>query len=248
MASPLENRLALVTGAAKGIGAATAAKLAEAGAHVLALGRDAGSLKKTEQRIRDAGGTVDIVVCDLAKPEQIRELSETIDHRFGRLDILVGNAALLGARPLLNETDFADWQTVLAVNLTANMLLIRWLDGLLRKSDAARAVFITAGSTQHPFPKGSAYTVTKAGLEALARIYAVETEKTTLCVNLFNPGPVRTTMRAAVAPNEDPMTLDTPDQVAEHIADICMTGVTVTGKLYSYPDKKFMNFGKPTPA
>lgn len=248
MSKLLSDRIALVTGAARGIGAATAAALAEAGAHVVAVGRSGRNLKETEDRIRKAGGAVTCEVCDLSNLASIRDLAASVEKRFGKIDVLVGNAAILGTRPLLNETDLDDWQSVIAVNLTANMQLIRWFDALLKKSDAPRAVFITAGSTQHPRVKGSAYSVAKTGLEGMVRIYAAENENTALRANLFNPGPVRTTMRATVAPDEDPMTLDTPEQVAEKIVSICLPAVTATGQLYSYPEKRFTKFGVPTPA
>jgi NAD(P)-dependent dehydrogenase (short-subunit alcohol dehydrogenase family) len=247
MSKPLVNRIALVTGAARGIGAATAAALADAGAHVIVVGRSLDSLKATEQKVRNAGGAISCEALDLADLKAIPGLAASVDKRFGKLDVLVGNAAKLGSRPTLNQTDIDDWQSVIAVNLTANVQLIRCFDALLQKSDAPRAVFITAGSAQAPMVKGSAYTVAKAGLEALVRIYAVENANAALRANLFNPGPVRTSMRATVAPKEDPMTLDTPEQVAEKIVSVCLPSVTVTGKLYSYPNKKFMNFSAPVP-
>jgi len=245
MDKPLKDRVALVTGAARGIGAATAAALAQAGAHVVAVGRSLDSLKDTEARIRNVGGLVTCEAFDLSNLAGISELAASVGQRFGKLDVLVGNAATLGNRPLMKDTGLEDWQAVIDVNLTANMQLIRWFDALLQKSDAPRAVFLTAGSTQHPRVKGSAYSVAKCGLEGMVRIYAAENENSALRVNVFNPGATRTTMRATVAPDEDPMTLDTPEQVAEKIVSICLPSVTATGQLYNYPSKKFMKFTPP---
>lgn len=248
MSLPLDGRIALITGAARGIGAGCAEAFAAAGAHVLALGRSAESLEPVRQQVQSSGGKISCEVVDLAKGEMIAALARSIRERFGKLDILVGNAAILGNRWPLSRTDIADWQAVITVNLTANVLLIRWLDELLQKSDAPRAVFMTALSAQEPRVNGGAYSVAKAGIESMARMYAAENAGRPLRVNVFSPGPVRTTMRAAVAPDEDPMSLDTPAQVAQKIVSICLPEVTETGKLYSYTKKRFMSFQMPIPA
>jgi NAD(P)-dependent dehydrogenase (short-subunit alcohol dehydrogenase family) len=135
---------------------------------------------------------------------------------------------------------------VMAVNVTANYRLIRALDPLLQKSDAGRAVFLTSGAAWAPIAYWGPYSVSKAAVELMARIYAAETATTRLRVNVFNPGPIRTRMRATAMPGEDPMTLDTPENCAEKIIDLCLPGYTETGSLYSYRVKKFLTFSPPS--
>jgi NAD(P)-dependent dehydrogenase (short-subunit alcohol dehydrogenase family) len=247
MSKPLENRVVLITGAARGIGAATALALAGAGAHVLALGRSTGSLKRTVEGIRAGGGKVTPIAQDITDLAGLEEVAETVDRDFGRLDGLVANAAVLGPRSPLEQVDIAGWKEVLDVNVTGNLTLIQAFDRLLRKAPAARVVFVTSGIGSNPKAGGSAYSVSKAALDNLGRTYAAETEATPIRVNLFNPGPTRTSMRAAVAPSEDPMTLDTPEQISDKIVALCLPEVSQTGKLYNYPTKSLMDFRPPAP-
>jgi NAD(P)-dependent dehydrogenase (short-subunit alcohol dehydrogenase family) len=242
---PLTNRIALVTGASRGIGAATALALAKAGAHVVALARTVGGLEEVDDQVRAAGGTATLVPLDVTDTAGIARLAEALNQRYGRLDILVGNAAIVGASSPLGHVEPKVWDQVLAINVTANWHLIRYFDALLRKSEAGRAVFLTSGAAAKAPAYRGPYAMSKAGLEVLARTYAAETASTSVRVNLFNPGPTRTRMRATVMPGEDPATLPKPAQVAEKIVELCLPGVTETGKLYDYRSGKFMSFNPP---
>jgi NAD(P)-dependent dehydrogenase (short-subunit alcohol dehydrogenase family) len=166
-------------------------------------------------------------------------------ERHGRLDILVGAAGVAGPSSPLGHIDLKPWNDVMAVNASANFQLIRCMEPLLQKSDAGRAVFVTSDDAScAPAYRGPS-AASKAALEALVRTWAHETASTKLRVNLFNPGPVRTRLRATVFPGEDPMTLDTPEQVAELILPMCAPSWDQTGKLYDYPSRKVKNFREP---
>ena len=243
MEANLNGRFALVTGAAKGMGAAFVNALAERGAKVAAVGRSSASLDDLRKRMGKTGNVI-FEVADVSDRAAISALARNVEKNFGRLDILIGNAAILGNRVALSQTDLEDFDNVLKVNLTANIALIRYFHPLLMKSEAPKAIFMTAASARYPKASGSAYSVAKAGLEAMVRMYAAENSKTALCVTAFNPGATRTTMRAAVAPDEDPMTLDTPDQVAQAMVSLCRPEVKESGKLYSYPKKAFIDFAE----
>ena len=241
----LDGRVALVTGASRGIGAAVARRFAAEGAHVILVARTVGGLEERDDEIRSAGGSATLVPLDLRKFDQIDQMGAALYQRFGRLDVLVGNAGVVGQRSPLGHVDPKNWDETIAVNLTANWHLIRALDPLLRASSAGRAVFITSGAATHARAYSGAYSVSKAGLNVLARTYASETEQTPLRVNLFNPGPTRTRMRAQVMPGEDPMTLPTPEAVAEKILALCLPGCTETGKLFDFRAGKFLGFPEP---
>jgi NAD(P)-dependent dehydrogenase (short-subunit alcohol dehydrogenase family) len=242
---PLANRIALVTGASRGIGAATALALAKAGAHVVAVARTVGGLEELDDAIKTAGGTATLVPLNIIDDEGLARLGMALRERYGRLDILIGNAALLGPSSPLDHITLKDWDEVMKVNVTANWQLICAMDALLRKSDAGRAVFLTSGAAHITPPYLGLYTASKAALEALARTYAAETEKTAVRVNLFNPGPTRTRMRAQLFPGEDPMTLPAPEEVASSIVELCMPGFSDTGRFYDFPSRKLMSFRRP---
>jgi len=245
MPKPLADRIALVTGASRGIGAATALKLAAAGAHVVAVARTVGGLEELDDRIRSAGGSATLVPGDLKDGAAIDRLAVALAERYGRLDVLVGNAGILGSLSPLGHVEPKTWDDVLAVNVTANWRLIRAMDPLLQRSSAARVVFLTSGVASRAIAYWGPYAVSKSALEMLARIYAAENATTQVRVNLFNPGPIRTRMRASAMPGEDPMTLDTPDQAAEKVVALCLPSFNETGKLYNYPTKKLMEFRPP---
>lgn len=242
---PLFSRIALVTGASRGIGAAAALALARAGAHVVAVARTVGGLEELDDAIRAAGGAATLVPLDITDGEGLARLAAALRERHGRLDILVGNAAVLGPVSPLDHITPRDWDEVMNVNVTANWQLIGAMDALLRRSDAGRAVFITSGAVHKPRAYLGLYAVSKAALEALARTYAAETENTAVRVNLFNPGPTRTRMRAQLMPGEDPMTLPTPDEVAEKIVELCLPEFSDTGRFYDFPSRKLMSFRWP---
>jgi NAD(P)-dependent dehydrogenase (short-subunit alcohol dehydrogenase family) len=245
---PLANRTALVTGASRGIGAATAVELARNGAHVFAIARTVGGLEELDDAIRAISGTATLVPLDLKDYEGIERLAAAIKERFGRLDILIGNASILGVLSPLDHIEPKVWDDVIAVNTTANWRLIRAFDPLLRASDAGRAVFVTSGAGSKAHAYWGGYAVSKAALDMLVRTYAAETERTAVRVNLFNPGPIRTRMRANAMPGEDPATLDTPEQVAPEVVKLCLPSLTVTGQLYDYVSRAFLKFNTPTPA
>jgi NAD(P)-dependent dehydrogenase (short-subunit alcohol dehydrogenase family) len=241
----LAGRIALVTGASRGIGAATALAVAKAGAHVVAVARTVGGLEELDDAIRAVGGAATLVPFDLTDTDGIIRLAAALFERYQRLDILIGNAGLVGPSSPLDHVQPKDWDEVMKVNVTANWHLIRAMDALLRRSDAGRAVFLSAGAAHNMRAYRGPYSVSKAALEALVRTYAAETETTAVRVNLVNPGPTRTRMRAQVMPGEDPMTLPPPELVAEKIVALCLPGFSGTGRLYDYPQDKLLAFRKP---
>jgi NAD(P)-dependent dehydrogenase (short-subunit alcohol dehydrogenase family) len=243
--APLTNRIALVTGASCGIGAATALALARLGAHVVAVARTVGGLEELDDAIRTAGGTATLVPLDLTDADGIIRLAAALQERYKRLDILIGNAGLVGPSSPLDHVQPNDWDQVMAVNVTANWHLIRAMNALLRGSDAGRAVFLSSGAAHNMRAYRGPYSVSKAALEALVRTYAAETETTPVRVNLVNPGPTRTRMRAQAMPGEDPMTLPPPEAVAEKIVALCLPGFKETGRLYDFPRDKLLAFHRP---
>jgi NAD(P)-dependent dehydrogenase (short-subunit alcohol dehydrogenase family) len=246
MTKPLHSRIALVTGASRGIGYATALKLAQAGAHVIAVARTQGGLEELDDAIRSEGGTATLVPLNLTDFDGIARLGAALHERHGKIDILVGNAGIAGPSSPLGHIDLKPWNDVIALNLSVNFQLIRCMEPLLQKSDAGRAVFVTAASANTAKAYRGPYAASKAALETLARVWANETQSTPLRVNLFNPGPIRTKMRAIVMPGEDPETLDTPEQAAEYILPLCDPLWTETGKLYDYPTKSVLSFNAPS--
>jgi NAD(P)-dependent dehydrogenase (short-subunit alcohol dehydrogenase family) len=245
MTRQLADRVALVTGATRGIGRATAILLARAGAHVVALGRTQGALEELDDAVRAEGSSATLVPLDMRDYAGIYRLASSLDERYQRLDVVVGNAAIAGVRSPLDHFDPKAWDDLMAINVTANWHLIRAMNPLLKRSSAGRAVFITSGAATGARAYGAPYSVSKAALNVLARTYADETTSTAVRVNLFNPGPTRTRMRALVMPGEDPMTLPTPEQVAEKIVDLCLPTFSATGKLYDYPAGKILQFLPP---
>jgi NAD(P)-dependent dehydrogenase (short-subunit alcohol dehydrogenase family) len=245
MTKPLADRIALITGASRGIGHATALALAREGAHVVAVARTVGGLEELDDAIKAIGGTATLVPLDLKDYEGIDRLGASLNERFGRLDVLVANAGILGSLSPMSHVEPQVFDDVMAINVTANYRLIRSLDPLLQKSAAGRAVFLTSGAAWTPIAYWGPYSVSKAAVELMARIYAAETVTTALRVNVFNPGPIRTRMRATAMPGEDPMTLDTPENVAEKILDLCLPAYTETGTLYQYRLKKFLTWAPP---
>jgi NAD(P)-dependent dehydrogenase (short-subunit alcohol dehydrogenase family) len=241
----LADRIALVTGASRGIGYATALALAKAGAHVVAVARTVGGLEELDDTIRAADGSATLVPLDLRDSDGIARLGMALRERYQRLDVLVGNAGVGGPLSPLGHVEPKAWDEVMAVNLTANWQLIRCLDPLLKLSDAGRIVFVSSSAAHNCRAYWGPYSVSKAALDVLARTYAAETVSTRVRVNLFNPGPTRTRMRAQAMPGEDPMTLVTPEQVAEKLVELCLPGFSETGKLYDFPSRKLLEFRRP---
>ena len=245
MPLPLASRIALVTGASRGIGYAAALALARAGAHIVAVARTQGGLEELDDEIRKDGGSATLVPLNLTDSDGIARLGAALHERHGKLDILVGNAGVAGPSSPLGHINLKSWNDVMAVNVTANFQLIRCMEPLLKVSDAGRAVFITSGVANKALAYLGPYAASKAALETLARVWANETASTKLRVNLFSPGPIRTRMRAAVFPGEDPMDLDTPEQAAEFIVPMCSPEWSETGKLYDYRARRLMSFHPP---
>lgn len=246
MTKPLASRIALVTGASRGIGFATALALAKAGAHIVATARTQGGLEELDDEIRKMGGSnATLVPLNLTDSDGIARLGAGLHERYGKLDILVGNAGVLGPSSPVGHIELKTFNDVMSVNVSANFQLIRCMEPLLKQSDAGRAVFITSGAANKATAYVSPYAASKAALETLARAWAQETANTPLRVNLFNPGPVRTRMRATLMPGEDPATLDTPEQVAEFIVPLCAPDWTETGKFYDYKTRSLMSFRAP---
>jgi NAD(P)-dependent dehydrogenase (short-subunit alcohol dehydrogenase family) len=211
----LQNKIALVTGASRGIGAAVAKRLAAEGAHVILVARTISGLEETDDAIKAAGGEATLVPLDLLEGNKIDELGGIIAKRFGKLDILVGNAAILGVLSPTSHITPSIWEKTIATNLTANFRLIRSFDSLLRQSEAGRAIFVTSGVTKIEAPYWGAYAASKAGLEQLIATYSAELKQTNVKVNLVDPGIVRTGMRAEAMPGEDANTLRAPEDVTD---------------------------------
>ena len=239
MTQPLSGKIALVTGASRGIGRATALELAKAGAHVVALARTVGGLEELDDEIQKTGGSATLVPLDIKDFTALDRLGASLYERFKKLDVLVGNAGQLGTLSPIGHIDPKTWDDVIAVNVTANFRLIRSLDPLLRASDAGRAVFITSGVARNVRAYWGLYAASKAALDAIVLAYAGELGKTNVKVNLFNPGPIRTRMRAKAMPGEDPLSLDTPEQAAEAILPLCLPSCMENGKIYDYRKKEF---------
>jgi NAD(P)-dependent dehydrogenase (short-subunit alcohol dehydrogenase family) len=230
----LAGRLALVTGASRGIGRAVALAFGREGAHVILVARSVAALEAVDDEIRAEGGTATLVQLDLKKPDKVDSLGPTIFQRWGKLDILVGNAGTLGPLSPLSHITNDAWADVMETNLNANWRLIRTLDPLLRKSDAGRAIFVSSGASAAKNAYWGPYAVSKAALEALVKTYAHETESTAVRVNIINPGPIRTNMRAKAFPGELPETLATPDEIAPLFVDMAAASYTATGTLVTF--------------
>ncbi len=229
----LAGRIALITGASRGIGAAVARRYASEGAELVLVGRNVGGLEETDDAVQAAGGKASLVPLDLTEGDAIDKLGAVIAEKYGKLDILVGNAAILGEMTPLAHGTPKVWDQVLAVNLTANWRLLRAMDPLLRRSDAGRAMFVTSGAAKAAFAYWGGYAVSKAGLEMLVRTYAAENDKTEVCANLIDPGIVRTAMRAQAFPGEDPSTLTPPEEITDIFVTLASAGFTESGKTYN---------------
>ncbi|NQZ14252.1 MAG: SDR family NAD(P)-dependent oxidoreductase [Alphaproteobacteria bacterium] len=228
----LTGKVALITGASRGIGAAVAKAYARAGAHVVLLARTVGGLEEVDDAIRAEGGKATLMPVDLLKLEELDNLGPTLYERFGQLDIFVGNAGLLGTLGPLPHADPKEFKKVMDTNVEANFRLIRTLDPLLRASGAGRTILVSTGEG---VTKGraywGAYSVSKAGVEALANVYAEETANTNVRVNVIDPGSVRTEMRKSAKPGEDPMSLPAPDDIVGEFLNLAATDLTKHGEI-----------------
>lgn len=235
MDGKLTGKIALITGASRGIGAAVAKRYAAEGAHVILIARTQGGLEEVDDAIRKAGGQATLFAADVTDYTKIDQMGAALFERFGRLDILVGNAAILGDLCPVGHIDPKAWDQVMAVNTTANWRLLRSCDPLLRQSDAGRAIFVTSGVGAKPRAYWSIYAISKAALEMMVKVYAEEIAGTQIRANLINPGATRTNMRALAMPGEDPESLKTPDNITDYFVDLALSsciqnGETITAK------------------
>ncbi|HEY4143089.1 MAG TPA: SDR family NAD(P)-dependent oxidoreductase [Pseudolabrys sp.] len=239
---PLSDRVALVTGASRGIGAELALQLAEAGAHVVAVARTAGGLEELDDRIKAVGGSATLVPVDMKDMDGIARLALALHERYGRLDVMVGNAGTLGSLSPLGHIEPKDWENLMTVNLTANWQLIRTMDPLLKAAPAGRAVFISSALAWLGRAYTGPYAASKAALNALVQVYAAETATTNVKVNAFNPGPTRTKMYLGGWPGVDQNTLNAPEDVAKAIVALCLPSCVESGKVYDFTAGKFLAF------
>lgn len=240
MTKPLAGRVALVTGASRGIGRAAALAFAQAGAHVVALARTSGALEELDDAIQAIGGSATLVPADLADAAAIERLGPALLQRWGKLDILLANAGILGPLSPLTHASPKEWAQVFDINVSANWRLLKSVEPALQASDAGRVILMSSGAAHKCLAYWGPYSVSKAALEAMARTYANETLKTNLRVMLVNPGPLRTRMRAQAMPGEDPETLKTPEELAPHLVAIASPDWSETGKIFDFPQGKVL--------
>ncbi|WP_377295619.1 SDR family NAD(P)-dependent oxidoreductase [Rhizobium sp. SGZ-381] len=245
MTIDLKGRIALVTGASRGIGYFTALSLAKAGAHVIACARTVGGLEELDDAIQAAGGTATLVPFDLTDMAAIDRLGASIHERWGKLDILVANAGILGVISPVGHIEAKVFEKVMLTNVTATWRLIRSVEPLLLQSDAGRALILSSGVANDARPFWGAYAASKAAVEMLGRIWAAETQKSKLRVINVNPGATRTAMRAQAMPGEDPATLPHPSEVAAKLLPLCAPEMTETGRLFVVRDNTFRDYRLP---
>ncbi|MGI8525723.1 MAG: SDR family NAD(P)-dependent oxidoreductase [Pseudolabrys sp.] len=241
----LAGRVALVTGASRGIGAALSLELAKAGAHIVAVARTTGGLEELDDQIKAESGSATLVPLDLKDTDGIARLALALNERYGRLDVLVGNAGILPTPSPLGHIEPKIWDDVIAVNLTANWQLIRTMDALLRKSDAGRAVFVTSLVAYIARAYFGAYAASKAALDAMVRTYASECAGTKIRVNLFTPPQTRTRMMKTAFPGMDHESLPPSEVVAKAMVPLCLPDFTENGKFYDYQSGRLQTLAPP---
>lgn len=229
----LKGKIALITGASRGIGAAAAKSLAKAGAHVILIARSSAGLEKLDDEITALQGTATLVPCDLTEPKVAERLAHYIAERFGRIDILVGNAGTLGSLTPLAHVDEKLWDETFALNTKVNQRLIACFDPLLRTSTAGRAIFLTTTVDEPPTPYWGLYAASKAALNVLVQTYAMEVKNTPLRVNLLDPGPVRTTMLQKAMPGKEPDGTKDPESLGDLFVKLSSEQLTETGHLFT---------------
>ncbi|MBC7311813.1 MAG: SDR family NAD(P)-dependent oxidoreductase [Rhizobium sp.] len=245
MTVDLKGRIALVTGASRGIGYYTALELAKAGAHVIACARTVGGLEELDDAIKAVGGSATLVPFDLADMNAIDALGASIDERWGKLDILVANAGILGVISPIGHIEAKVFEKVMTINVTATWRLIRSLEPLLVKSDQGRALILSSAAAHKCRPFWGVYSASKAAVEALARTWAGETQRLPLRIVSVDPGPTRTAMRAQAMPGEDPSTVPHPSEVAARLLPLCGPELTETGKLFVVREEKLKDYRLP---
>ncbi|MCJ7994863.1 SDR family NAD(P)-dependent oxidoreductase [Rhizobium cremeum] len=245
MTVDLKGRIALVTGASRGIGYFTALELAKAGAHVVACARTVGGLEELDDAIKAAGGSATLVPFDLADMNAIDALGASIHERWGKLDILVANAGVLGVISPIDHVEAKVFEKVMNINVTATWRLIRSVAPLITRSDAGRALILSSGAAHKCRPFWGAYSASKAAVEALARTWAAETQRLPLRILSIDPGATRTAMRAQAVPGEDPETLPHPSEVAAKLLPLCGPDQTETGKLFIVRENRIVDYRLP---
>ncbi len=235
----LEGKIAVVTGASRGLGYYAALGLAREGAHIIAVARTVGGLEELDDEIRKDGGAATLVPFDLKDGEAIDRLGAAIYERWGKLDILLANAGVLGVVTPLSHMDVKVWDEIMAVNVTANWRLIRSLEPLLKQADAARSLFVTSGAVNKCRPYVGPYTASKAALEVLVKTWAKEIGHTKMCANLVDPAILRTAMRASYAPGEDPMTVPEPQSIVPALVKLVSVDTTENGKTFLCAEGRF---------
>lgn len=245
MAGPLDGRVALVTGASRGIGFATAQALAAEGAHVVCVARTVGALEELDDEIVKAGGSATLVPLDLSDMDGIDRLGGAIAERWGKLDVLVANAGMLGVLSPLGHIQAKTFEKVMRLNVDSTWRVIRSVDPLLRKSDAGRAVVLSSGAAHSAKAYWGLYAASKAACEAMVKSWANETVNLPLRANSVNPGATRTAMRALAMPGEDPATLPSPAEVAARIVPLCLPALTETGRLFDVRQNRFLTYRDP---
>ncbi|SMC50599.1 Short-chain dehydrogenase [Fulvimarina manganoxydans] len=245
MSGRLTDRVAVVTGASRGIGYEFSRVLASEGAHVIAVARTVGGLEELDDAIKAEGGSTTLVPLDLLDSAGIDRLGAAIFERWGKLDVMVANAGLLGVLSPIGHIDPKLFEKTMATNVTSVWRLIRSLDPLLRRSDAGRAILMSSGAAHSAKAYWGLYAATKAAVEALGKSWANETQKLPLRVNSVNPGATATKMRAEAMPGEDPETLPTPREVAEAMLPLALPGLTETGGLFDVREGRFLQVSMP---
>lgn len=244
----LQGRLAFVSGASRGLGRATALALASEGAHVIASARSTAALEQLDDDIRTAGGAATLLALDLRKSDRLDQLGPTIFQRWDKLDILVANAGILGPLSPLPHVTADAWTSVIETNLSANWRLLRTFDPLLHRADSGRVVFISSSAATAKAAYWGPYAVSKAGLEALAKTYALENANTNVRTNIVDPGPMATAMRAKAYPGEDPATIPAANDVAELVVNLCLQSETRNGEIVRYREWSKTRKAKTEPA
>ena len=246
----LTGRLAVVTGASRGIGYFIARHMAAAGAHVIAVARTVGGLEELDdeikaERARTGKGEATLVPLDLADMEGIDRLGGAIHERWGKLDILVANAGVLGTISPLGHVEAKTFEKVMTINVTSTWRLIRSVEPLLRLSDAGRAILLSSGAAHSARAFWGPYAASKAAVETLMRSWADETKNYPLRVNAVNPGATRTAMRAQAMPGENPETLPHPSEVAARIVPMASPELTRTGQIYQAKSDRWVSYRQP---
>ncbi len=235
----LKDKIALITGASRGIGAAVAKRFAQEGAQLILVARSSADLEAVDDEVQKYGPPAVLVPFDLTDLPRIDDFSKSIAERFGKLDILIGNAAILGGLTPLTHIKPSFWHQVMTTNLHANWHLLRAFEPLLIQAREARLIFVTSGITTHPTPYWGAYAASKSALEMMVKTYAGEVKHTAFKVNLINPGTTRTALRAAAMPGEDPLTLPPPEETTEAFVCLAEQACQSHGEIVNARDRRF---------